>query len=340
MSTPLLAVRDLRVTVGAVSAVRGVSFDVHAGRVTALVGESGAGKSLTARAVLGLAPRGARVAGSVRLDGEEVAGAGADVYGRLWGRRMAYVPQDALAVLSPVHTVGAQVAAAVRSVARVPRAEARRRAVAALDRVGIADAARRARCLPHEFSGGMRQRAVIAMALVNSPDLIVADEPTTALDPRLREEILHALTTAPHASGATSPALLLITHDLPLAAAHADHTVVLYAGRSMEAGPTSQVLTHPKSPYTAGLLASSLPRATGARRAARRPLPVVAGNPPSPLALPAGCAFADRCPVAADGCRAAAPELLDGGTGHAVACHRSGELPAPLTGLYAEEAAA
>ncbi|MFH8607413.1 ABC transporter ATP-binding protein [Streptomyces sp. NPDC018029] len=339
ISNPLLAVRDLRVSVGAVTAVRGVSFDVHAGRVTALVGESGAGKSLTARAVLGLVPRGARVAGSVRLDGEEIAGAGTDVYGRLWGRRLAYVPQDALAVLSPVHTVGAQVAAAVRSVARVPRAEARRRAVAALDRVGIADAARRARCLPHEFSGGMRQRAVIAMALVNSPDLIVADEPTTALDPRLREEILHALTTTPREGDDKSPALLLITHDLPLAAAHADHTVVLYAGKAVESGPTSQVLTRPKSPYTAGLLAS-LPRATEPRRAARGPLPVVAGSPPSALALPAGCAFADRCPAAVDGCRVAEPALVDGGGGHAVACHRSQELPAPLTGLFTEEAAA
>ncbi|MFK4068161.1 ABC transporter ATP-binding protein [Streptomyces sp. NPDC029674] len=338
MSTPLLAVRDLRVTVGSVPAVRGVSFDVHAGRVTALVGESGAGKSLTARAVLGLAPRGARVTGSVRLDGEEIAGAGVDVYGRLWGRRIAYVPQDALTVLSPVHTVGAQLAAAVRSVARVPRAEARRRAVAALDRVGIADAARRARRLPHEFSGGMRQRAVIAMALVNSPDLIVADEPTTALDPRLREEILHTLTACDESEDKT-PALLLITHDLPLAAAHADHTVVLYAGRPTESGPTSQVLTRPKSPYTAALLAS-LPQPPEGRRAAREPLPVIAGSPPSPLALPAGCAFAARCPVAVDGCRAAEPALVDGGGGHAVACRRSEELPAPLTGLFAEEAVA
>ncbi|WP_399932728.1 ABC transporter ATP-binding protein [Streptomyces kanamyceticus] len=387
---PVLSVRDLRVTVGAVPAVRGVSFDVPAGQVTALVGESGAGKSLTARAVLGLAPHGARILGSVRLDGEEIAGAGPAVYRRLWGRRVAYVPQDALAVLSPVHPVGDQLAAAVRSVARVPRAEARARAVAALDAVGIADAARRARALPHEFSGGMRQRAVIAMALINGPRLIVADEPTTALDPRVREHVLDALTRSREATGA---ALLLITHDLPLATAHADHAVVLYAGRVTETGPAHQIFATPGSPYTAGLVASlppgwgagatgveggfdgptpgasasapaggpargepgapgmggaaagaadvgagpasvPLPRVPAAGPRRDRWLPAIAGAPPCPFEVPAGCAFASRCPMAVGLCREVEPPLEDAGSGRLVACHRGSELPVPATTLF------
>ncbi|GGS09175.1 hypothetical protein GCM10010252_55450 [Streptomyces aureoverticillatus] len=329
---PVLAVRDLRVTVGAVPAVRGVSFDVRPGRATALVGESGAGKSLTAKAILGLPPHGARLSGSIRLDGEEIAGAGADVYRRLWGRRLAYVPQDALAVLSPVHPVGDQLAAAVRSVARVSRAEARRRAVAALDGVGIADAARRARALPHEFSGGMRQRAVIALALINGPGLIVADEPTTALDPRVREQILGVLTDSRRATGA---ALLLVTHDLDLAAAHADRAVVLYAGRVTESGPARRVFGAPRSPYTACLVAS-LPPTLDAEplEGPRTPLPAIGGGPPAPTDLPPGCAFAPRCPLAAPVCRDTEPALTGTEDQHAVACHRSADLPVPATALF------
>ncbi|MBC9716239.1 ABC transporter ATP-binding protein [Streptomyces sp. TRM66268-LWL] len=343
---PLLAVRGLRVGIDGTEAVRGVSFAVRPGQATALVGESGAGKSLTARAILGLPPHGARISGSVRLDGEEIAGAGPSVYRRLWGRRIAYVPQDALAVLSPVHTVGDQLAAAVRSVARVPRAEARRRAVAALDGVGIADAARRARALPHEFSGGMRQRAVIAMALVNGPGLIVADEPTTALDPRVRDQVLDVLAQARAASGA---ALLLITHDLELAETRADEAVVLYAGRVAESGPAHQVFGDPRSPYTAGLVASKLPgwRTTGTARRGQdslsatartpqAPLPAIAGTPPSPLDLPRGCAFAPRCPLAAQVCRdeEPAPAATDPAGPRTVACHRAHQLPMPAVMLY------
>ncbi|MCX5206310.1 ABC transporter ATP-binding protein [Streptomyces sp. NBC_00237] len=331
---PLLSVRELSVTVDGAEAVRGVSFDIRPGQAVALVGESGAGKSLTAKAVLGLTPPGTRIGGGIRLDGEETAGAGAEVYRRLWGRRLAYVPQDALTVLSPVHTVGAQLVASVRSVARVPKAEARRRAVAALDRVGIADAARRARALPHEFSGGMRQRAVIALALVNNPALIVADEPTTALDPLVRRQVLDALTQAREA---TDAALLLVTHDLDLAASHADRAVVLYAGRVVESGPASEVFVRPKSPYTAGLVASLPPDpgrvfAPPAPTPRHRPLPAIGGSPPSPLSLPHGCGFAPRCPLAEAACRDTEPVLT--ADDHAVTCHRSGWLPVPATALF------
>ncbi|QIJ64877.1 ABC transporter ATP-binding protein [Streptomyces sp. JB150] len=310
----LLSVRDLRISFAGVEVVRGLSFDVRAGEVLAVVGESGAGKSLTARALLGMLPREAATAGTV---GPDLSSAR--------GRRIALIPQDALSALSPVHPVGDQLAAAVRSVHRVPRAEARARAVAALDRVGIPDAARRARAYPHEFSGGMRQRAVIAMATVNEPDIVVADEPTTALDPGRREQVLRVLTERREAVGA---ALVLVTHDLDAVRLHADRVLVLYAGRAAEYGPAGEVLARPRAPYTAGLLAS-LPPDDGPRR---RRLPALPGTPPTPGALPAGCAFAPRCPLAAAVCRTFEPEPrpLDG---RLVACHRAEEVPHPAAVL-------
>ncbi|MEV5340011.1 ABC transporter ATP-binding protein [Streptomyces sp. NPDC052676] len=312
----LLSVRDLRIAFAGVEVVRGLSFDVRAGEVLAVVGESGAGKSLTARALLGMLPREAATAGTVTPD----------LSSRL-GRRIALVPQDALSALSPVHPVGDQLAAAVRSVRRISRAEARARAVAALERVGIPDAARRARAYPHEFSGGMRQRAVIAMATVNEPDIVVADEPTTALDPERREQVLRVLAEQREAAGA---ALVLVTHDLDAVRRHADRVLVVYAGRAAEYGPVAEVLTRPRAPYTAGLLAS-LPQ-DGPRR---RRLPALPGTPPAPGALPAGCAFAPRCPLAAEACRTTEPEPrpLDG---RLVACHRADEVPYPAAALFDE----
>ncbi|MEU3692623.1 ABC transporter ATP-binding protein [Streptomyces narbonensis] len=332
---PLLSVRDLRIELPdeRLTPVRGVSFDLHEGEVLALVGETGAGKSLTARAVLGMAPRTARITGSVRLRGSELTGAPRSVYAGLWGRRVALVPQDALSVLSPVHTVGAQLAAAVRSVRRPGRRQARAAAVAALDSVGIADAARWARAYPHEFSGGMRQRAVIAMAMINEPELVIADEPTTALDPALQEQVLDLLASLREASGA---AMLLVTHDLGVVARHADRIVVVYAGRAMESGPVEEVLPRPRAPYTAGLLASLPPDTpTGDRR-----LPAIAGAPPAPHEIEGltGCAFAPRCPRAADVCRTLTPEPepVVAGAGHLVACHRWRDLAVlpqkPFTG--------
>ncbi|PWI20482.1 ABC transporter ATP-binding protein [Streptomyces sp. Act143] len=299
---PLLSVRDLRIAFGGVEVVRGLSFDVHAAEVLALVGESGAGKSLTARALLGMLPAGAARTGSVHPD---LSGAR--------GRRIALVPQDALSALSPVHPVGEQLAAAVRSVTRVSRAEARVRAVAALDRVGIPDAARRARSYPHEFSGGMRQRAVVAMATINEPDVLIADEPTTALDEERRDQVLGLLTEQREAVGA---ALVLVTHDLDAVRRFADRALIMYAGRMTELGPVRDVLDRPLAPYTAGLLAC-LPQPHHPR--ARR-LPTLAGTPPTPDALPPGCAFAPRCAHATELCgrEEPRPERVDG---REVACH-------------------
>ncbi|KUN79561.1 ABC transporter ATP-binding protein [Streptomyces griseoruber] len=293
----VLSVRDLRVGFGGVEAVRGVSFEVRAGEVCALVGESGAGKSLTARALLGMLPREATVSGTVRPD---LSGAR--------GRRIALVPQDALSALSPVHRVGDQLAAAVRSVRRVGRREARELAAAALDRVGIPGTAR---SYPHELSGGMRQRAVIAMATVNEPDVLVADEPTTALDADRRERVLGLLAARRESRGT---ALVLVTHDMDAVRRYAHRALVMYAGRVVEAGPAREVLARPRSPYMAGLLAS-LPRPDGPRR-----LYALPGAPPVPGALPPGCAFAPRCPRAAQVChRGEPPEReLDG---RLVACH-------------------
>ncbi|GKQ41570.1 ABC transporter ATP-binding protein [Streptomyces sp. A012304] len=321
MSDPLLSVRDLRIAFDGIEAVRGVSFDVRPREVLALVGESGAGKSLTARSLLGTAPRGATVSGRILLDGSADLAAAR-------GRRVSLVPQDALSALSPVHPVGDQLAAAVRSVTGVSRREARARAVAALERVGIPDAARRARAYPHEYSGGMRQRAVIAMATLNEPDLVVADEPTTALDAERREQVLRVLGEQREAVGA---ALLLVTHDLDVVRDHADRVLVMYAGRAAELGTAPAVLDRPRAPYTAGLLAS-LPQ-DGPRR---RRLPTLPGTPPAPGALPPGCAFAPRCPLATDRCRTEEPEPREA-DGRLVACHHPDRVPTDATQLFEEE---
>ncbi|WP_326613139.1 ABC transporter ATP-binding protein [Streptomyces scopuliridis] len=324
---PLLDVRDLRVTVNGLHAVRGISFEVRAGEALAVVGESGAGKSLTARAVLGLLPAGAEVRGGVRFAGRELLGAGTAGYRGLRGSRLAFVPQDALSVLSPVHTVGEQLALAVRSVRGVGRRASADLAVAALDRVGIPDAARRVRAYPHEFSGGMRQRAVIAMAVINEPELVLADEPTTALDPTTQARILELLTGIRRE---TDAALVLVTHDLDVVAGHADRVLVMYAGRVAESGPVAEVFAAPRAPYTAGLIASlPRPRRPGGR------LPSIGGSPPSLSALPPGCGFAPRCPAATDVCGRTPPEPVTE-DGRTVSCHRWRELPSPVTGLFEE----
>jgi oligopeptide/dipeptide ABC transporter ATP-binding protein len=304
-SEVLLSVRDLRIAFAGVEVVRGVSFDIRAREVFALVGESGAGKSLTARALLGMLPREATTTGTVHPD---LSGAR--------GRRIALVPQDALSALSPVHPVGAQLAAALRSVRRVGRREAHALAVAALDRVGIADAVRRARAYPHEYSGGMRQRAVVAMATINEPDILVADEPTTALDTDHRELVLQLLAEQRESRGT---ALVLVTHDMEAVRLHAHRVLVMYAGRAVETGPAREILARPRAPYTAGLLASLPEHARGRR------LVALAGSPPAPDALPPGCAFAPRCRLATDVCRHREPEPQQV-EDRLVACHHGEEM--------------
>ncbi|MFE6198933.1 ABC transporter ATP-binding protein [Streptomyces sp. NPDC057838] len=315
-SEALLSVRGLRIAFDGTEAVRGLSFDVRRREVLAIVGESGAGKSLTARALLGMLPRDAAVSGTISPD-----------LSAHRGRRISLVPQDALSALSPVHPVGDQLAAAVRSVTGVSRKEARARAVAALDRVGIPDAARRARARPHEYSGGMRQRAVIAMATINAPDVVVADEPTTALDEERRDQVLGLLAEQRAATGA---ALVLVTHDMDAVRGHADRVLVLYAGRLAELGPAREVLARPRAPYTAGLLASLPQHAPPGRR-----LPALRGTPPAPGTLPPGCAFAPRCPLADRICHTAEPEP-QAADGRLVACHRWAELPHPAAELFSE----
>ncbi|WP_245685079.1 ABC transporter ATP-binding protein [Streptomyces exfoliatus] len=289
---PLLSVHGLRVRLGGVDVVRGVSFDVHTGEVLALTGESGAGKSLTARALLGMLPREATTDGTVLLRGTAVTPADR-------GRRIAFVPQDALSALSPVHPVGEQIALALRSVQGLSRKDARSRAQRALAEVGITATASRAH--PHELSGGMRQRAVIALATVNTPDLLIADEPTTSLDPATQDTVLTLLRERCTATGAS---LLLVTHALDAARSHADHIAVMYAGTLTEYGPTDHVLNRPLTPYTTALLAS-LPTADTPPRTRLATLP---GRPPTPGETTAGCAFAPRCPQATDRCHTQQPE--------------------------------
>ncbi|WP_318212113.1 ABC transporter ATP-binding protein [Streptomyces sp. SJL17-1] len=306
---PLLSVDGLRVSFpraarADVEAVRGIDFEVSAGEVFALVGESGAGKSLTARALLGMVPRAAAVSGRVLLRGAPVTPA--DL-----GRRLARIPQDALSALSPVHRVEDQLALAVRSVQGLGRREAREAARRALADTGLAPEA--ATAYPHTLSGGMRQRAVIALALVNGPDLVVADEATTALDPERQEHVLTLLRERCAVAGA---ALLLVSHDLEAVRRHADRVAVLYAGRIVELGPVARVLERPAAPYTRALLAS-LPTAGLPRRSR---LPVLAGAPPVPGTTNEGCAFAPRCPYATALCRREdpGPRTVDG---RRVACH-------------------
>ncbi len=291
---PVLAVTDLRVSfpsnTGALAAVRGLSYHVDAGEVLGVVGESGSGKSVSALAVMGLLPANAHVTGSVRLRGRELLGLGDRELSRIRGKAISIIFQDPLSALTPVYTVGEQIAETVRAHQRTSQASASARAVELLDLVGIPDPSRRARAFPHEFSGGMRQRVVIAMAIANDPDVIIADEPTTALDVTVQAQVLEVLRTAQQATGA---AVLMITHDLGVIAGFADRMVVMYAGKPVETGTAEDVFYRPRMPYTAALL-GSVPRVDATQR---RPLTPIEGAPPSMVDLPVGCPFAPRCPL-------------------------------------------
>jgi peptide/nickel transport system ATP-binding protein len=338
-AAPILEVDDLHVSfpseAGRVEAVRGVSFSVAAGEVLGIVGESGSGKSVSALATMGLLPPQAAVSGSIRFRGEELLGRTDPELARIRGKRIAMVFQDPLSALTPIYTVGDQVAEAllIHGKGRIGKRDAARRAVELLDLVGIPRAAERARAFPHEFSGGMRQRVVIAMAIANDPDLIIADEPTTALDVTVQAQVLDVLRTARELTGA---GLILITHDLGVVAGVADRVQVMYAGRIVETAPVDEVFAAPRMPYTLGLL-GSIPRLDADRH--QRLVPIE-GQPPSMVDLEPGCPFVPRCPLAVDQCRAEEPPLAEapkGGRpaspaasgpdgGHRAACWRSSEL--------------
>ncbi|MFD3510435.1 ABC transporter ATP-binding protein [Nocardia sp. NPDC058666] len=322
-TAPLLEVTDLRVSFpgeeGRVEAVRGVNYTVADGEVLAIVGESGSGKSVSSLAVIGLLPDQARVQGSVRLRGRELLGLGDKQMSKLRGSSISMVFQDPLSALTPVYRVGDQVAEALLAHGKMSRKEAGERAIELLELVGIADARARSRAFPHEFSGGMRQRVVIAMAIANDPALIICDEPTTALDVTVQAQILALLRKARDITGA---GVVMITHDMGIAATVADRVAVMYAGKIVETAPVAELFAAPRMPYTVGLL-GSIPRMDGPPRT---PLIPILGAPPAMHALPPGCSFAPRCPVAIDDCTAAEPPLEKVSPGHSVACIRTAEV--------------
>ncbi len=294
MSAPLLTVRDLRVgfatEAGLLQAVDGVGFDLAPGEVLAIVGESGSGKSVTAQTIIGLTrSRNARIEGSVKLAGEELIDAGDATLRRLRGDRVAMVFQDPMTSFNPVHRIGSQIAEAIHAHRDVSKSAARARAIELLDSVGIPDAERRVDDYPHEFSGGMRQRAMIAMALALEPEVLIADEPTTALDVTIQAQILRLLQDL---NRERNLATILITHDLGVVAELADRVLVMYAGRVVEEGTLDEIFYDPQHPYTWGLLGSL----TRLDRPRPRRLPQIGGAPPSLLDLPRGCAFRPRCP--------------------------------------------
>lgn len=318
MSGHLLEVSDLTVTFptdgGDLHAVRGLSYHVAPGEVVAMVGESGSGKSAAAMAVIGLLPEYATVSGSARLDGAELLGMPDAALSKIRGARIGTVFQDPMSALTPVYTVGDQIAEAILvHHGDVGKSEARRRAVELLELVGVAQAEQRARAFPHELSGGERQRVVIAIAIANNPDLIICDEPTTALDVTVQAQILEVLKTARDVTGA---GVLIITHDLGVVAEFADRALVMYAGRAVETATVQDLYGDRRMPYTAGLL-GSVPRLGAPRGERLVPIP---GAPPSLVTLVPGCPFAPRCPLADDECLAAEPGLRDVGPGHAAAC--------------------
>jgi len=321
----LLSVRDVgvrfRTDQGVVKAADGVSFAVADGEVLGIVGESGSGKSVTALSLLGLLPPTATVTGEVRFRGRSLLDMPAAEAQSLRGDRIAMVFQDAMAALNPLHRVGDQVAEAVLvHHPKVGRRAAHDRAVDLFGQVGIPNPQVRARQYPHEFSGGMRQRALIAMAIANDPDLLIADEPTTALDVTTQAQVLEVLKAVRQRSHS---AMILITHDLGVVSGVADRVVVMYAGKVVETGSVDQVLEQPQHPYTVGLL-KSRPRLERSGRLER-----IAGQPPSLIEVPPGCAFHPRCGIAhlPEPCATELPSLRGGSApGHQAACHFAGAL--------------
>ncbi|NTT87650.1 ABC transporter ATP-binding protein [Tabrizicola fusiformis] len=321
---PLFEVRDLRVAFGRHGqfheAVRGVSLTVAPGEVLGIVGESGSGKSVAMLAALGLNPEGSRVTGSVRFKGQELVGMSRRDLRKLRGSRVAMIFQDPLSSLNPVMTVGAQIAESVLlHNPGLPRRAAMERAAELLALVAIPQPDRRINQYPHEFSGGMRQRVMIAMAVANDPDLLIADEPTTALDVTVQAQIMQVLADLQHR---LNLGLILITHDLGVLAGHADRVAVIYAGQVVEQAPVDDLFAQPGHPYTRGLIASIPNMAVEKER-----LFSIEGTPPALGRLPSGCPFNPRCSQARDICRSAVPPV-SGPAQHRAACHFAFEAPA------------
>ncbi len=320
----LLEVRGLRTVfptdAGEFAAVDGVDFDIRAGRTLAIVGESGCGKSVTSLSIMGLLPvSGRNAGGSIRFDGQELLGLDEDQLRTLRGSRLAMIFQEPMTSLNPAFTIGAQIVEALLCHHPVSRAEARTRAIEALRRVRMPSPESRFDEYPHRLSGGMRQRAMIAMALVCRPRLLIADEPTTALDVTIQAQILGLMDELQRDTGT---AIMLITHDLGVVAELADEVVVMYAGRIVERAPAVRLFAEPQHPYTIGLL-GSMPRLEG--RAGR--LPTIEGQVPGANRRLTGCRFADRCPFTEQACRDGEPALVAvGGNGD----HWSACLKAPL----------
>jgi oligopeptide/dipeptide ABC transporter ATP-binding protein len=319
---PLLEIRDLTVTFpmrrGGLRAVDAVSLSIAKGTTLGLVGESGCGKTMTALACLGLVPEPGRVtAGEVLFEGRDLTRLREDEMAPLRGNRIAMIFQEPMTSLNPVMAVGDQIAEVFRIHRALPKAQARAAAVEMLARVRIGDPARRARDYPHQLSGGMRQRAMIAMALACKPDVLIADEPTTALDVTIEAQVLDLILGLRDEMGM---AILFISHNLAVVSEIADEVAVMYAGRIVERAKAAHLFARPAHPYTAGLIAT-LPR-IGAHR---RRLPVIAGAVPDPAALPRGCRFQDRCALADDVCRTVDPPLAPlsmDESGRDVACHK------------------
>jgi peptide/nickel transport system ATP-binding protein len=323
---PVMSVRNLCVSfnteAGVVHAVRDVSFDLWGGRTLGIVGESGSGKSVTALSLIGLLDDNAHVAGSVKLDGEELIGKSDEEMSKIRGTRISMIFQDPLSALTPMFSIGDQLAEALLiHNPDMPKDEVRKRCIELLTLVGITDPESRLDAYPHEFSGGMRQRVVIAIAIANNPDIIIADEPTTALDVTIQAQILDILKVAQRETGA---AVVLITHDLGVVAGTADDVMVMYAGRAVERASIDTLFERPSQPYTMGLL-GAVPKP---HMPAEHRLVPIKGNPPSLAAIPAGCPFSPRCPMATDECRKTEPDLLplEEGEGHLVSCHHMDEI--------------
>ncbi|OKL46370.1 peptide ABC transporter ATP-binding protein [Boudabousia liubingyangii] len=328
--TPILSVKNLTVSfpseAGRVDAVRGVSFDLLPGRSLGIVGESGSGKSVSSMAIMGLLPETAKIQGSIELAGEELLGKSDREMSAIRGKKIGMIFQDPLSSLTPVFSVGDQIVEAIQCHEDISTAAAYRKAVELLDLVGIPNPDRRVKNFPHEFSGGMRQRVVIAMAVAHNPEVIIADEPTTALDVTIQAQILDVLKTAQRE---TNAAVIMITHDMGVVANVADDVLVMYAGKPVEQANVYELFDSPRMPYTIGLL-SAIPRAD---QPGEEPLIPIEGNPPTVINLPPGCPFAPRCPIATEECLVEEPELLPIDTGHGerseghrAACIRKGHI--------------